>query len=93
MHFSEAAQAKVWEPEELLDELMAAREQVKAEQTAALEERIASVPGARVLYGGGPCAACELLGMELHWAGADRLPPATSVVLGVLTDAEQLPAN
>lgn len=49
MHFSEADQAKVWEPEQLLNELMAAREQVKAEQTAALEERISSMPGARVL--------------------------------------------
>lgn len=37
--------------------------------------------------------ATELLGIELHWAGPDRLPPAISVVLGVLSDHAQLPTE
>lgn len=35
--------------------------------------------------------ASELLGIELAWAGPGRLPPATTVVLGVLSDSDVLP--
>lgn len=124
LHFSQADQQRAWTPAALSEQLMVAREAEKQLATSELIERVATLPSARVLHGGGACAACaqctrmrgmpcpfphliqysveslggdvgrtatELLGVELHWAGPDRLPPATAVVLGVLSDHEELP--